>query len=283
MLDFLKTLFGYRNKRISAVLWDDDAPDDPKAYNFVPKYFFIFGGVFIVLIILVTILVFRFSPLGLMILNYEEFTLRKDIVQITQRVVALQDSLNRREEQLRGIQNVIINRLDTTFSVGATRDFGDISFIEPEIVESNSPGTVSEFLQVMELSFETARVESPGFPVDPPSRGTYSKLYDPVSRHFGIDIASNVGEPVKVIADGVVLNAEWTLNYGFVVIVQHARGFVTVYKHMDSPLVSTGDFIQKGAILARVSNSGLITSGPHLHFELWRNGQPIDPVSYLLD
>jgi murein DD-endopeptidase MepM/ murein hydrolase activator NlpD len=283
MLDFFKTLFISRNERVTAVLWDDNAPDDPKAYGFVPKYMFIISAVIAAFIVLATILIFRFTPLGMIILNYDEYSLRNDIVHITQRVIALQDSLDRREAQLRGIQDVIINRLDTTFTVGATRDFYEVGFIEPQIIPTTGPASVSEFLNVMALNFETARVESPGFPVDPPARGTYSKFYDPATRHFGVDIAANVGAPVRVIADGVVLHAEWTLNYGFVVIVQHTRGFVTVYKHMDSPLVLVGDFVQKGAILASVSNSGLLSSGPHVHFELWRNGQPVDPVSYLLD
>lgn len=283
MLDFFKTLFLSRNERVTAVLWDDNATDDPKAYGFVPKYMFIIAGVIAALIVLATVLIFRFTSLGMIILNYDEYSLRNDIVHITQRVMALQDSLDRREAQLRGIQAVIINRLDTTFTVGATRDFYEVGFIEPQIIPNATSSSVSEFYDLMDLSFETVRVESPGFPIAPPARGSFSKFFDPVTRHFGVDIAANVGEPVRVIADGVVLHAEWTFNFGFVVIVQHTRGFVTVYKHMDSPLVLVGNIVQKGAILGNVSNSGLLSSGPHVHFELWRNGQPMNPVTYLLD
>lgn len=283
MLDFFRTLFGNRGRQVTVVLWDEDETQEPKAFNFVPKYLFVSVGLIGFLLVLITIIVFRFTPLGLIILDYEEFALRNEVVEISQRVIALQDSLNRREAQLKGIQDVIINRVDTTFQIGLTRNFQGIQPLEPEVVQNSPSVTANDFLQIMELNFDTGVVENPGFPSQPPVNGTFTKGYDLVSGHYGIDIASTVGEPVKVVADGVVLNADWTLNYGFVVIVQHARGFVSVYKHTQSPLVEVGDFVQKGAILANVSNSGMISSGSHLHFELWQNGQPIDPQNYLLD
>ncbi len=283
MLDFFRTLFGNRGKRVTVVLWDENTTQDPKAFNFVPNHLIVSAGVLGFLLIVLTIIIFRFTPLGLIILNYEEFALRNEVVEISQRVLALQDSLNRRESQLKGIQDVIINRVDTSFQVGPTRNFQGVQPLEPEIIQNTSSVSATDFLQIMELNFDTGIVENPGFPSEPPVRGSFTQGFDLVSGHFGIDIASTVGEPVKVVADGVVLNADWTLNFGFVVIVQHARGFVTVYKHTQSPMVEVGDFVQKGAILANVSKSGLISSGSHLHFELWQNGQPIDPINYLLD
>lgn len=283
MLDFFRTLFGNRGRQVTVVLWDENETQDPKAFNFVPNHLFVSAGIIGFMLVVITIVMFRFTPLGLIILNYEEFALRNEVVAITQRVIALQDSLDRRESQLKGIQDVIINRLDTTFQVGVTRNFQGIQPLEPELIQNTTTVTANDFLQIVELDFDSGVIENPGFPSEPPVHGTFTQGFDLISGHYGIDIASTIGEPVKVVADGVVLNADWTLNYGFVVIVQHARGFVTVYKHTQTPMVEVGDFVQKGAILASVSNSGLISSGSHLHFELWQNGQPIDPVNYLLD
>lgn len=283
MLDFFRTLFNNRGRQVTVVLWDEDETQDPKAFNFNPKHLFVSVGMVGFVLVICTIVIFRFTPLGLIILDYEEFALRNEVVEITQRIIALQDSLDRREEQLKGIQDVIINRVDTTFRVGLTRNFQGVQPLEPDGIQNTPQATATDFLQIMELNFETGIVENPGFPSESPVSGTFTQGFDLISGHYGIDIATTVGEPVKVIADGVVLNADWTLNYGFVVIVQHARGFVTVYKHTQSPLVEVGDFVQKGAILSTVSNSGLISTGSHIHFELWQNGQPIDPIKYLLD
>jgi len=283
MLDFFRTLFGIRGRQVTVVLWDENETADPKAFNFVPNHLFVGAGILAFILVLITIVIFRFTPLGLIILDYEEFALRNEVVSITQRIVALQDSLGKRESQLKGIQDVIINRVDTSFQIGLTRNFQGVKPLEPEAVLNTSSLSATDFLQIMELNFESGIIENPGFPSEPPVTGTFTQGFDLVSRHYGIDIATSVGVPVKVFADGVVLNADWTLNYGFVVIVEHARGFVSVYKHTQSPIVEVGDFVQKGAILANVSNSGLISSGSHLHFELWQNGQPIDPIKYLLD
>lgn len=283
MLEFLRTLFGNRRRQVTIVLWEEDVVKEPKTFNFVPNRLFFSIGLTGFVLVLLTIVIFRFTPLGLILLNYEEFALRNDVIEITQRVIALQDSLDRREAQLKGIQDVIINRVDTTFEIGLTRDFQGIQPLQPEGVQNSRSVSATDFLEIIELNFDSGVIENPGFPSEPPVRGTYTQSFDLISGHFGIDIASNIGEPVKVVADGVVLNADWTLNYGFVVIVQHARGFVTVYKHTQSPMVEVGDFVQKGTILANVSNSGLISSGSHLHFELWQNGQPVDPINYLID
>jgi murein DD-endopeptidase MepM/ murein hydrolase activator NlpD len=283
MLDFLRTLFANRSKQVSVVLWEEDSAEDPKAFNIFPKNLFLVAGMTGFSIVLITIILFRFTPLGLIILNYEEFTLRNEVLEVTQRVIALQDSLERREAQLKGIQDVIINRVDTSFQVGLTRDFQGIQPLQADEIQNTTTVTANDFLEIMELNFETVSVENPGFPTEPPTKGTITKNFDLINRHLGIDIAATSGEPVKVVADGVVLNADWTLNYGFVVIVQHTRGYVTIYKHTQSPLVEVGDFVQKGAILSSVSSSGLISSGSHLHFEVWLNGQPVDPQNYLID
>jgi murein DD-endopeptidase MepM/ murein hydrolase activator NlpD len=283
MLDFFRTLLGSRGRQVTVLLWDENETPDPKSFNFNPSFLFINAVILGVVLVFVTIVLFRFTPLGIMILNYEEFTLRNEVIQITERVVALQDSLNRREAQLKGIQDVIINRVDTSFNLGLTRNFQGVQPLEPDIIQKTPPVSVNDFLQNMDLNFNMPKIENPGFPTEPPVRGTITKQFGLISSHFGIDIATRVGEPVKAVADGVVLNADWTLNYGFVIIVQHARGFVTVYKHTQIPMIEVGDFVQKGTILASVSDSGLINSGAHLHFELWQNGEPVNPVNYLLD
>lgn len=268
---------------MTVLLWDENETLDPKSFNFNPSFLFM-NAVFLgVALVLVTIVLFRFTPLGMVILNYEEFTLRNEVILITERVVALQDSLNRREAQLKGIQDVIINRVDTSFNLGLTRNYQGVQPLEPDIIQKTPPVSVNDFLQNMDLNINMPKIENPGFPTEPPVRGTITKQFGLITSHFGIDIATRVGEPVKAVADGVVLNADWTLNYGFVIIVQHARGFVTVYKHTQIPMIEVGDFVQKGTILASVSDSGLINSGAHLHFELWQNGEPVNPVNYLLD
>jgi murein DD-endopeptidase MepM/ murein hydrolase activator NlpD len=98
--------------------------------------------------------------------------------------------------------------------------------------------------------------------------------------HYGLDIAAPVGTPIKAPADGVVLFAGWTVEGGAELILKHGYGFVSIFKHSERNLVRVFEKIKTGQIIALVGNTGKITSGPHLHFELWKNGKPVDPVAY---
>jgi hypothetical protein len=99
--------------------------------------------------------------------------------------------------------------------------------------------------------------------------------------HLGMDIAAATGTPVKATADGVVMFSGWTDDGGYVLILKHDYGFTSVYKHNECNLVSPLEKVIKGQVIALLGNTGKITSGAHLHFEIWRDNKPIDPILYL--
>lgn len=114
-----------------------------------------------------------------------------------------------------------------------------------------------------------------------PMEGIVSDGYDPREDHFGVDIVGKENEPVKTVADGIVIFASWTLDGGHVIGVQHRAGLVSVYKHNSEILKNVGNFVSGGEIIAIVGNSGELTNGPHLHFELWHDGSPVNPEEYI--
>lgn len=99
--------------------------------------------------------------------------------------------------------------------------------------------------------------------------------------HQGIDIVAKRGSPVKAAGDGVVVFANWTFDMGNFIIIYHGAGFFTYYGHNDRLLVTEKSFVQKGEVIALLGSSGYSTD-PHLHFEVWRNGEPIDPKEVIL-
>ncbi|HLR76854.1 MAG TPA: M23 family metallopeptidase, partial [Balneolaceae bacterium] len=120
------------------------------------------------------------------------------------------------------------------------------------------------------------------FPVEWPVKGTLTREYNKENGHFGIDIAANKGTDFHAIADGVVIGKSWSLNYGYVLYIQHGKGIITVYKHASAIIPEIGALILKGDILGHVGNTGVISSGPHLHMEIWANGLPQNPLHYLI-
>ena len=133
------------------------------------------------------------------------------------------------------------------------------------------------------LGSAPSNTASPAEPADtslaqltPPLRGFISRGLDPSIGHFGIDVAVPVGTPVRAAAAGRVLLTDSTHEGGLTLVLTHAKGLVTVYKHNDRLLVQAGDAVTAGTVIALSGSTGRLTTGPHLHFEAWRDDRPLD-------
>lgn len=115
-----------------------------------------------------------------------------------------------------------------------------------------------------------------------PLKGEITNHYAPETGHYGIDIVSNANDPVLSVLDGTVISAGWTLEAGYVIIVQHRNNIVSQYKHNSILLKKIGDRVRAGEPLGIIGNTGEYTTGPHLHFELWQNGTPLNPTDYII-
>jgi murein DD-endopeptidase MepM/ murein hydrolase activator NlpD len=114
-----------------------------------------------------------------------------------------------------------------------------------------------------------------------PMRGTVTSQFDAAIKHFGVDITAPEGEAVMAVYDGTVIFSSFTSDGGNVIQIQHPNNLISVYKHNSVVLKKVGDRVRAGENIAIIGNSGEYTDGPHLHFELWHNGVPIDPQEYI--
>ena len=119
-------------------------------------------------------------------------------------------------------------------------------------------------------------------PLTMPADGFVSKSFEPGELHYGLDVAGRRGNPVLAAADGTVIFGGWTYDDGYTVMLAHAEGYVTVYKHNEAIVRNTGESVRRGEVIALLGNTGRTSSGPHLHFEVWIDGIPQDPTNYLL-
>jgi len=99
--------------------------------------------------------------------------------------------------------------------------------------------------------------------------------------HYGIDLVAKKDEPIKAVADGTVIFASWTQDSGYVIAIQHRSNLISIYKHNSDLLKNVGSFVTAGEIVAIIGNTGELTSGPHLHFEIWYNGNPLNPAEFI--
>jgi murein DD-endopeptidase MepM/ murein hydrolase activator NlpD len=287
LIDLLKKLFERRNEQVTLLLFDDDNPHQQESHTLHPGKLMLWltGGMFLVLIIVM--LFFYLTPLGTLIFNKEDRAIRASVIEVRERIAILQDSLNARDRQLSEIQRVIRENTDTTFSV-TQQEYRPVT-IEPQeqdpvpetmtfhISEQAAPITLHSD-QIIHSEIFTGNVV---FPAEPPVSGSLTAGYDPDKRHFGIDIAANRGADVRAVADGVVVSSDWTINYGYIMHIQHANGMITVYKHFSDIFYRAGDIVTRGDIIGKVGETGILATGPHVHFEIWKNGASLDPALYI--
>ncbi len=286
MIDFIKALMQRRGRSITVVILDEEQAGGPKSYTLLPSQLIPLVAVTAFLLVALTWLLLVFTPLGVLVYNRKDHQLREGIYNLGRKVVALDDSLEIRARQLRDIKSVIIGEKDTTFPQQAIAPLPEAGAIQ---TKKNS------VLPVLQTSDETTNVfdkrnliygniltSIPVFPTEMPVDGMVTRGFEPAEGHYGIDIATREGEVIHAVADGVVMNTIWSINYGYVIYVQHGGGYVTIYKHCLDLGKQEGDVVLKGDVLARVGKTGILTSGPHVHMELWHNGIALDPAKYLI-
>jgi murein DD-endopeptidase MepM/ murein hydrolase activator NlpD len=176
-----------------------------------------------------------------------------------------------------------VNRLDSAAGLPPLVNMG---IPDSEGVEPGSTAAIYDAIDrntVPGSGAEPNRHEmSVKFPLTMPAEGFMSRGFQPEQLHYGLDIAGKQGSPILAAADGVVIFAAWTYDDGFTLMMAHDEGFTTVYKHNQSLLKNAGERIRRGEMIALLGNTGRTSSGPHLHFEVWKDGVAQDPTNYLL-
>jgi murein DD-endopeptidase MepM/ murein hydrolase activator NlpD len=115
----------------------------------------------------------------------------------------------------------------------------------------------------------------------PPIKGLVTQKFSSKNKHFAVDVAATKNTPIKAILNGTIVFADWTPSSGNVIVLRHNNGFISVYKNLASLTTSQGDVVKTGEAIALAGATGLESDGIHLHFELWKDGYPIDPTQFI--
>jgi len=282
MWNFLKKIFSEKEGEVTVVVLDEMDPDSSSTFKLKSFDIIIIGIVVAFISIVLTIGVFFMTPLSSIYQQQIDERFREQVISINERVKALQDSLYAREVQLNDLKNFIRTVPDTNFTVNN-------SFMMEAAPENQSTWNdplmlpTFEMLNQNEIISSSRLTNSPDFPSFYPIEGTPTQEFSSDDDHYGIDIAANNHTEFRTIADGTVVNTGWTINYGYVIYVQHSNGIMSVYKHGARLLKEQGDVVLKGDLLGLVGNSGVLSSGSHLHLEIWKNGVPQNPRMYLME
>jgi murein DD-endopeptidase MepM/ murein hydrolase activator NlpD len=244
---------------------------------------FVTGSLCIIALIGLTTLLIAFTPLREYIPGYSSTKLKKqatDLTYETDSLVRVLNNTNRYLDNIRmvlkgDIENNEINRdsLLEQFKL-------DPSTIDLTPIKQDSLLRAEVALEDKYNLFERSASKTE-IVLFPPVSGTVTQTYDAKKKHYAVDVVAARETPVKATADGTVIFAEWTADTGHVIILEHKDGLLSVYKHNGSLNKGQGDIVRSGEVIASVGNTGELTTGPHLHFELWDKGVPMNPQDFI--
>lgn len=241
----------------------------------------------IVFLIGATVCMIAFTNLKEFIPGYPNVTMRRNILMSAIRLDSLDRELALRDKYFANLNAIISGNPPADIAVrqDTTKNYKAINFNTSP--QDSALRTRIENEERFNLTTGPSSQESvtslAGMHFFPPVKGIISGKYDLRTKHFGTDIVTKPKALVASTLDGTVIFTGWTMETGFVIEVQHLNNLVSVYKHNASLLKETGDLVRAGEPISLVGDSGeLYTSGPHLHFEIWYKGSPLDPEKHIL-
>jgi len=271
----------WRNK-FRFVILNDDTFEELLTLKLSPLNIFVFSVVTIVSTIALTTTVIAFTPLKELIPGYASSKLRREAIELALTTDSLTAAIDRTERYILGVQRILQGEvIDTVLQKLET----DTSSNSAEIVLSDPSAQDSAFREWVEeenaFTLNQGGAEL-GIPqLISPLDGIITSEFDKATNHFAVDIAAASNTPVKTCYEGTVVFADWTSETGNIIIVQHENNLLSAYKHNSALLKEVGEFVRSGEAIAIIGNSGENSTGPHLHFELWFEGAPIDPQNFI--
>ena len=277
---FIKLKHKYR-----LILMNDSSLEEQVSFRFSALDVITVLTIGCVLFFVFFLLLVGYTPLNEFVPGKASSSLHKELIAITLKTDSLEKKLLVNELYLKNITAIVngedpIN-ISTENTLVLSASETELSFkkskedsllrlaVEAEDKISISPTDKKDNLDMESMLFFS------------PIKGVVTNGFDRKKNHFGTDIVAKQDEPIKCVFDGVVVISHWTSETGNVIGVQHANGMFSLYKHNSILFKRAGEYVKSGEVIAIIGNSGELSSGPHLHFELWHKGTPVNPENYI--
>lgn len=235
-------------------------------------------------LVAITILIIAYTPLKELVPGYPSGEMRHQIIKNSLAVDSLEYQLQVRDEFIHNFKTLVkggvpeekIQTLDTAIRINQIHfsNFNHDSVFQDKIMEEKLN------LSLLTNEKEAKKLSEIHFFV--PLKGNISSKFNSGTEHFGIDITAADNSRISSVLDGTVVFAGWTTDAGYVLQLQHSNDLVSIYKHNSELLKRIGQKVRAGEAIAIMGNSGEVTTGPHLHFELWHKGVALDPQNYII-
>lgn len=265
------------------VVLNEDTFEERLSFKLTILNIFVLSGVFSIVLIVLTTVLIAYTPIREYIPGYASTQLKKD----ASRLLYETDSLKNRLQLIENYTKILIPILSGDDPITEI-DFDSLKKVSISSIDEkklDASKTDSLFREKIESKDRFPLFDKAENKIDmvffAPLKGNITQDFNITDKHFAMDIVAATGTPVKAVENGRVIFSEWTAETGYVLILEHGTGFISVYKHNGTLLKQQGDFVKSGEAIATVGSTGELTTGPHLHFELWYNGYPVNPLNYI--
>lgn len=301
MWTFLRDLFRDPRRSQTIVVFDEEGVEGPRSHRVRPVEL-LWGSAAVVMAagIFFTLIVW-FSPLRQVVPGLDQQEVARDVRLNLLRLEAMQDSLLAQQQYLTHLRQLVIGHVDSaSMAVPVSRSeqgAAVVTDVQSVASEASSEDWADHDQPALPgWQFSAASYGNPSramasaeralaglqLPVLPPVNGFLTRGFNARAGHFGVDFAVEEGSMVRSVGDGYVVFADWTHEGGYAIGVQHADGYLSVYKHNQRLLKRTGERVRAREAIAVSGNTGETTTGPHLHVEFWQNGLAQDPRFYFV-
>jgi murein DD-endopeptidase MepM/ murein hydrolase activator NlpD len=274
--------------RYRLVIRDDETYEVKLSFRLSRLNVFMAIGSLAIFLIVLTIFIIAFTPLREYIPGYKDVNLSRNVYELHMRTDSLEYILSVNERYINNLQLILDgkepNDIHHERNDSLIRQYSDL-----QITHSPADSLLREEFEnevrLYSITGTDELITSKSYAsmvFFTPLKGMVTNEFNPVANHYGIDIVAPENEVVKATMDGIVLFASWTIETGHVMVIQHQQNYISVYKHNAVLLKQEGAYVRAGEPIAIVGESGLFSTGPHLHFELWHNGNPVNPRDYIV-
>lgn len=280
---------GRLRKKYRVVIYNNENYEEKAHFKFTLLNFFNIVIISSVLLIVLVIYLIAFTPLREYIPGYTDVSLNRRVYEMERRADSMEIVFKQKDLYINNLKKIImgddfetdsINSLLTKSSGTKYNNIADKKSKEDSLFriqyenETRNNLFKQEVIEEIPSDYKLVSFFSP-------MSGIVTNHFNREEKHFGIDIVADNNSVIKATADGTVIYSDWTVENGYCIGIQHNGNLFSVYKHNAVLLKDDGDFVSAGDPIAIYGNSGSMSTGPHLHFELWYNGTPLNPEDYI--
>ncbi len=269
-------------QRYRVVIIADNSLEERMSIRFsILKFFTAILGI-LIFIVFVTLFIVTNTSLSQYIPGRSKNDVLNSLVALTIQADSLQMALNKRDAYLNNIENVLSGNDSFFINKSSINSEGilDLENISFETSQEDSILRV-EVENEERGALNYAEKKSDHFVFFPPVFGYVSDTFNFQKKHFAVDLVAKKNSKISSVLAGTVVVSDWSSEAGYIIGIQHKNNYLSFYKHNSILLKKVGDYVAAGEHIAVIGNSGEFSTGPHLHFELWHNGSPVNPLDYI--